>query len=86
MNVVNIILLLSTSTLDLILFILTSKPNLIKIWLFILLSYEDLTAARARSCADNLYRLEIKTQLTTFRKLKVLKVACTNVRSILIGW
>jgi len=29
--------------------------NLIKIQLFIILSYEDLTAAHRRSCADDLY-------------------------------
>jgi len=30
--------------------------NLIKIQLFIILSYEDLTVAHSRSCADDLYR------------------------------
>jgi len=30
---------------------LSSRPNLIKIQLFIILSYEDLTVARRRSCA-----------------------------------
>jgi len=30
--------------------------NLIKIQLFIILSYEDLTAACSRSCAVDLYR------------------------------
>jgi len=50
--------------------------NLIKIQLFIILSYEDLTTTHRGSCADDLYRLPIKLQLTRFRKWKALKVAC----------
>jgi len=48
--------------------------NRIKIQLFIILSYEDLTATHNVSCADDLYRLPIKAQLTGFRKWKALKV------------
>jgi len=42
--------------------------NLIKIHLFIILSYEDLTVTHSGSCADDLYHLPIKSQLTRFRK------------------
>jgi len=52
--------------------------NLIKIQLFIILSYEHLTAAHSRSCADDLFHLPIKSQLTKFRKLKALKFSCTE--------
>jgi len=38
--------------------------------------YEDLTATHSGLCADYLYRLPIKSQLTRFRKWKALKVAC----------
>jgi len=38
--------------------------------------YEDLTAIHSGSCADDLYRLAIKSQLTRFGKWKALKVAC----------
>jgi len=52
--------------------------NLIKIQLFIILSYEDLTAAHRRSCADDLYRcLEYFDWLVKFPEMEIAKVVCT---------
>jgi len=49
--------------------------NLIKIQLFIILSYEDLTVTHRGSHADDLYQQPLKSQVTRFRKWKALKVA-----------
>jgi len=51
-----------------------------------LLSYEDLTATHSGPCADDLYRLPIKSQLTRFRKWKALKVACMKYFDWLVNF